>query len=132
MKTEDKEEKKEAVSESDPPAAKAAEAEPAVEVKPKKKKKTKKVDDDECSTGFCICVTVAVAAIAAFFLGAISYLACTTGPPRIREKCESYKLTLLALTGAGGDGAVQLHTGNFDQEVFDSGKGAFIKFLAPW
>jgi hypothetical protein len=29
-------------------------------------------------------------------------------------------------------GAVDLTASNFDAEVVDSGKAAFIKFLAPW
>jgi hypothetical protein len=29
-------------------------------------------------------------------------------------------------------GAVELGGHNFDQEVFQSGKNAFVKFLAPW
>jgi hypothetical protein len=31
-----------------------------------------------------------------------------------------------------GSGALSLTPENFDAEVFDSGKSAFIKFLAPW
>lgn len=37
---------------------------------------------------------------------------------------------LLALGSAHG--AIELTPDNFDKEVFDSGKSAFIKFLAPW
>ena len=41
-------------------------------------------------------------------------------------------LTLLAaLTGASAS-AVELTPDNFDKEVTQSGKAAFIKFLAPW
>jgi hypothetical protein len=29
-------------------------------------------------------------------------------------------------------GAVDLTDSNFDDEVFGAGKGAFVKFLAPW
>ena len=29
-------------------------------------------------------------------------------------------------------GAVELNKDNFDKEVFQSGKNAFVKFLAPW
>jgi hypothetical protein len=36
-----------------------------------------------------------------------------------------------ALAGASA-GAVELKMGNFDTEVKQSGKNAFIKFLAPW
>ena len=37
---------------------------------------------------------------------------------------------LLALTSTHA--ALELTPSNFDKEVFDSGKSAFIKFLAPW
>ena len=41
-------------------------------------------------------------------------------------------LTLLAaLTGASAS-AVELTPDNFDKEITQSGKAAFIKFLAPW
>lgn len=40
-------------------------------------------------------------------------------------------LPLLVAT-AVADGAVDLTEKNFDAEVFESGKSAFIKFLAPW
>jgi hypothetical protein len=29
-------------------------------------------------------------------------------------------------------GALELSPANFDDEVVSSGKGAFVKFLAPW
>jgi len=32
----------------------------------------------------------------------------------------------------GANAAVDLTDANFDDEVFASGKAAFIKFLAPW
>jgi len=35
----------------------------------------------------------------------------------------------LSLAGAN---AIELTESNFDAEVFDSGKNAFVKFLAPW
>jgi hypothetical protein len=42
-------------------------------------------------------------------------------------------LTVLSfLAVATAKGAVELTTSNFDDIVFNSGKGAFIKFLAPW
>jgi hypothetical protein len=43
-------------------------------------------------------------------------------------------LALLPLLVAvvSADGAVELNESNFDAEVFDSGKAAFVKFLAPW
>ena len=33
---------------------------------------------------------------------------------------------------AAASGAVELTPDNFDKEVKESGKAAFIKFLAPW
>jgi len=33
---------------------------------------------------------------------------------------------------AAASGAVELTPDNFDKEVTQSGKAAFIKFLAPW
>lgn len=33
---------------------------------------------------------------------------------------------------ASADGAVNLAMDNFDANVYDSGKNAFVKFLAPW
>jgi protein disulfide-isomerase A6 len=38
---------------------------------------------------------------------------------------------LAALCGASGT-AVELTSDNFDKEITQSGKAAFIKFLAPW
>jgi hypothetical protein len=38
--------------------------------------------------------------------------------------------TCLAATAAGG--AVELTKANFDSVVKQSGKNAFVKFLAPW
>ena len=38
---------------------------------------------------------------------------------------------LSALAGASA-GAVELKMGTFDAEVKNSGKNAFVKFLAPW
>jgi hypothetical protein len=38
----------------------------------------------------------------------------------------------LFVAAAAADGAVSLNEGNFDAEVFDQGKSAFVKFLAPW
>jgi protein disulfide-isomerase A6 len=29
-------------------------------------------------------------------------------------------------------GTIELTPDNFDKEVFESGKSAFVKFLAPW
>jgi hypothetical protein len=43
------------------------------------------------------------------------------------------KFFLLSLLVAGASaGAVSLTDANFDAEVFESGKAAFIKFQAPW
>jgi len=40
-------------------------------------------------------------------------------------------ISVLALV-AGANAAKDLTDANFDEEVFASGKAAFIKFLAPW
>jgi len=40
-------------------------------------------------------------------------------------------LLFAAVAGAAA-GAVELKASNFDAEVTNSGKNAFIKFLAPW
>jgi protein disulfide-isomerase A6 len=37
-------------------------------------------------------------------------------------------LSCLAVANA----AIELTPDNFDKEVFESGKAAFVKFLAPW
>jgi len=41
------------------------------------------------------------------------------------------RVALLSLV-ASAHGALELTPDNFDKEVKDSGKAAFIKFLAPW
>jgi len=41
-------------------------------------------------------------------------------------------LGLFALVGGAHAGAVELTSSNFKELVEDSGKGAFVKFLAPW
>ena len=42
-------------------------------------------------------------------------------------------LLLIAVIAATANaGAVDLNPDNFDSEVTSSGKGAFVKFLAPW
>jgi protein disulfide-isomerase A6 len=33
---------------------------------------------------------------------------------------------------AASAGTIELTPANFDKEVFESGKSAFVKFLAPW
>jgi len=38
---------------------------------------------------------------------------------------------LAALTGASGS-AIEFTPENWDKEVMQSGKAAFVKFLAPW
>jgi hypothetical protein len=43
------------------------------------------------------------------------------------------KLLLLgAFVASANAGAVELTKSNFDAEVKNSGKNAFVKFLAPW
>jgi len=39
---------------------------------------------------------------------------------------------LFALAAVVAGEAVNLDKSNFDEHVFDSGKNAFVKFLAPW
>ena len=39
---------------------------------------------------------------------------------------------LLGVLGGVSAGAVELKKSNFKAEVKDSGKNAFVKFLAPW
>jgi protein disulfide-isomerase A6 len=39
---------------------------------------------------------------------------------------------LLCALAAPAFGAIELTPDNFDKEVLQSGKAAFIKFLAPW
>jgi hypothetical protein len=41
-------------------------------------------------------------------------------------------LALAAVIGSAAAGSVSLTDDNFDAQVFDSGKNAFIKFQAPW
>jgi thiol-disulfide isomerase/thioredoxin len=41
-------------------------------------------------------------------------------------------LGAVALLGATDAASVSLTDANFDKEVFDSGKNAFVKFQAPW
>jgi len=41
-------------------------------------------------------------------------------------------VALLGLVVGSQAGAVDLSPKNFDKEVLESGKSAFIKFLAPW
>jgi hypothetical protein len=39
---------------------------------------------------------------------------------------------LAATLAVASAGSTTLTESNFDAEVFDSGKGAFVKFQAPW
>lgn len=39
---------------------------------------------------------------------------------------------LLAVSSVDARGAFQATDKNFDSKVLDSGKNAFVKFLAPW
>jgi len=39
---------------------------------------------------------------------------------------------ILAACLSISDGTRELTRANFEAEVFDSGKNAFVKFLAPW
>ena len=41
-------------------------------------------------------------------------------------------IALMGLVLGANAGAVDLTAKNFDKEVFESGKSAFVKFLAPW
>jgi len=41
-------------------------------------------------------------------------------------------IALLCALAAPAFGALELTPDNFDKEVFESGKAAFVKFLAPW
>lgn len=43
-----------------------------------------------------------------------------------------FGLAALALVGSANAGAVELDQTNFDTIVTQSGKAAFVKFLAPW
>ena len=41
-------------------------------------------------------------------------------------------VALVGLALGANAGAVDLTAKNFEKEVFESGKSAFVKFLAPW
>jgi protein disulfide-isomerase A6 len=43
-----------------------------------------------------------------------------------------FALLALGLFASADAGAVSLDAATFDAEVFESGKSAFVKFLAPW
>ena len=42
------------------------------------------------------------------------------------------RLLIAALASSASATTLELTHENFDQEVLESGKSAFIKFLAPW
>jgi hypothetical protein len=42
------------------------------------------------------------------------------------------RIAVLCALVASANGALELTPDNFDKEVTQSGKSAFIKFLAPW
>jgi hypothetical protein len=42
------------------------------------------------------------------------------------------RVAFLSTLAVSAYGALELTPDNFDKEVKDSGKAAFIKFLAPW
>jgi hypothetical protein len=42
------------------------------------------------------------------------------------------RLLLISALASSAYGALELTPENFDKEVKDTGKAAFIKFLAPW
>jgi len=48
-----------------------------------------------------------------------------------RANMQVFASLLLLATGAAA-GAVDLTPDNFNTHVMDSGKNAFVKFLAPW
>jgi len=50
----------------------------------------------------------------------------------LRMKLHFITLALMAMVLGAQAGAVDLTTKNFDTEVLESGKSAFVKFLAPW
>jgi len=41
-------------------------------------------------------------------------------------------ITLALAVVPAASAAIELTPDNFDKEVFESGKSAFVKFLAPW
>ena len=41
-------------------------------------------------------------------------------------------LIIATIVATANAGAVDLNPDNFDSEITSSGKGAFVKFLAPW
>ena len=55
-------------------------------------------------------------------------------PPQvlIKMRVALLAIALMGLVLGANAGAVDLTSSNFDAEVFESGKAAFVKFLAPW
>ena len=55
-------------------------------------------------------------------------------PPQvlIKMRVALLAIALMGLVLGANAGAVDLTSSNFDTEVFESGKAAFVKFLAPW
>ena len=52
--------------------------------------------------------------------------------PPISHAFGPFRLLLLCALAAPAFGAIELTPDTFDKEVFESGKSAFVKFLAPW
>lgn len=50
----------------------------------------------------------------------------------IKMRVALLAIALMGLVLGANAGAVDLTSSNFDAEVFESGKAAFVKFLAPW
>ena len=50
----------------------------------------------------------------------------------LRDCPQMMRNTILLSVLAGAFGALELTSKNFDAEVKNSGKNAFVKFLAPW
>jgi len=53
-------------------------------------------------------------------------------PGVLKMRAMIVAVALLGLVLGANAGAVDLSPKNFETEVFESGKSAFIKFLAPW
>ena len=51
---------------------------------------------------------------------------------RRAQTTRTMRATLLLVALAGADAAIELTKDNFQKEVKESGKNAFVKFLAPW
>jgi len=49
-----------------------------------------------------------------------------------KKKKKQVRSYLFILLLAVATATLELTAANFDDEVFNSGKGAFVKFLAPW